>query len=191
MGGVETAFEPLQPVALLNDLADVPVRLRCLGPGEFRSRRHALGRSEIGPHNPAKLDRRIGGDVDLMLKLVLLRLVQLVDAGAGDIELPAVVDAAQPAFLVAPEEQRGAAVRTILVQKPDAALRVTKGDKVLAQQPHAHGWAVRRGDFAGEQRRDPVPPHRVTHRGAGRHPGDQLVFLARQHPHSSYYPAAD
>ena len=48
--GVETAFKPLQPVTLLNDLADVPVRLRHLCPGEFRQRRDLLGRTHIGPN---------------------------------------------------------------------------------------------------------------------------------------------
>src|ERR1700752_1787705 len=129
--GVETAFEGLQPIALLDDLGHMPVCLRHLSPGELWSGRHALGRPEIGPHDPAELDRRIGGDVDLVAKLVLFGLVELVDASAGDIELPAVVRAAQPAFLVAAKKQRGAAVWTIFVQYPDAARCVAKGDEIL------------------------------------------------------------
>jgi len=54
--------------------------------------------------------------LDLVLELMLRGLIGLVDTGAGDIELPAVIDAAQTTLLVAAEEQRGAAVRAILVQ---------------------------------------------------------------------------
>src|SRR4029077_5925559 len=128
-----------------------------------------------------QLDRRIGGDVDFVEKLVLGRLVHLVDAAAGDVELPAVIDAAQPAFLVAAEEQRGAAVRAIFVQEPDPPLTVAKGDEVFAQEPHPYRRTLGLGDLAREQCRDPVAPHRVAHRAALPHPGDQLVFLARQH----------
>ena len=39
----------------------------------------------------------------MLLELVLRRLVELIDAVAFDVEFPAVIDAAQPAFLVAPE----------------------------------------------------------------------------------------
>jgi hypothetical protein len=49
VGRVETAFEPLQPVALLNDLADVPVRLRRFRPGEFWQWRDFLRRPHTGP----------------------------------------------------------------------------------------------------------------------------------------------
>jgi hypothetical protein len=183
--GIETAFESLQPVAFLDDLGDVPMRLRHLGPGKFRSGRHALGWSQIGPHDPAQLDRRIGGDVDLMPELVLDGLVELVDASAGDIELPTVVHAAESTFFVAAEEQRGAAVWTKFVQEPDPALGVAEGDEVLAQEPHAHRRVVGFADLARQQRRDPVSSHRVAHRTALSHPGDQLVFLARQHSRSS------
>ena len=74
----------------------------------------------------------------LSLKLRALRLVHHVHAAAVDVELPAVVDAAQPALLVAAEEERGAAVRAELVEQPDPALRVAEGHQVLAQQLHAH-----------------------------------------------------
>ena len=90
------------------------------------------GGPQIGPHDAAELDRRVGGDVHLVAKLVFFGFVELVDAGAGDIELPSVIDAAQPTFFVATEEQRGTTVRAIFVQQTDAAVRVAEGDEVLA-----------------------------------------------------------
>ena len=63
-----------------------------------------------------------------MLELVFLRLVHLVNAGAVDGEFPAVIDAAQPALLVAPEPQRGAAMGTMFVDEPDLAGAVAERD---------------------------------------------------------------
>ena len=79
----------------------------------------------------------------LCLNCVFLRLVQHVDAVAVDVELPAVIDAAQPAFLVAPEEQRGAAMRAVFVDQTDAALAVAERHEVLAEQPDAHRRTIR------------------------------------------------
>ena len=124
--------------------------------------------------------------MDLVLELLLLGLVHLIDAAAVDVELPAVIDAAQPAFLVAAEKQRGATMRTIFVQEPDAALGVAEGDEVLAQQPHPYRRAVGLGDLAGEQGGNPISPHGPAHRSIPFHPGDELVFLARQHHRSSW-----
>src|SRR5216684_6405675 len=103
--------------------------LRHLRPGEFGGRRHLVGGAEIGPDDAAELDRRIGGDVDMLLELVLRRLVELVEAVAFDVEFPAVIDASEAAFLVAPEEQRDAAMRAEFVDEPDAAIAVAEGDE--------------------------------------------------------------
>jgi hypothetical protein len=113
----------------------------------------------------------------LVLELMLGGLVQLVDAIAFDVEFPAVIDAAQPAFLVAPEKQRDPAVRAELLDQADAAGAVAKCDEVLAQQPYPHRRAVGFGDLAREAGGDPIPPHRIAHRGALPDAGDQFVFL--------------
>src|SRR5580704_8103274 len=187
--GVDAAFQCLQPIAFLDHLGDVAARLGHLGPGEFGWRRHLFGRAEIGPDDPAELRRRIGGDVDTVLELVLWRLIELVDAIAFDVVFPAVIDAAQPALLVAPEKQRHPPVRTELVDQADAALAVAERHEVLTQQPDPHGRAVGLGDLACQAGRDPIPPHRVAHRAALPDAGDQFVFLGWQHgrlsPHSS------
>jgi hypothetical protein len=176
--GVETAFEPLQPVTLLNDLADVPVRLGRLCPGEFRQRRDLLGRTQIGPDEAAQFAGRIGSQVHLALELVFLRLVQLVDAAAVDSEFPTVINATQPALLVAPKKQRGAAMWTKFVEEPNPAVAVAERDEILAQQPDAHWRAVGLGDLARQQRRDPIATHRLAHRCPGAGAGQKLVFLA-------------
>ena len=100
----------------LDNLRHVAMRRRHLGPGEFGRRRDLVGRSQIGPDDAAQFDGRIGDDVDVLLELVLRRLVELVEAMAFDVELPAVIDAAQTAFLVAAKKQRHPAVRAEFIQ---------------------------------------------------------------------------
>ena len=119
--------------------------------------------------------------MDFVFEVIFFRLVHHVDAGAFDVELPAVIDAAQPAFLVTAEIEAGEAVRTQLIQQADAALAVPEGHQILAQKADAGGRAIRAGDFAGEQRRHPIAPQRVAHRRAWSDPGDDFVFFFRQH----------
>ena len=95
-----------------------------------------------------------------------LGLVHLLDAAAVDREFPAVIDAAQPAFFVAPEPQGSAAMRAIFVDKPDTAFAVAKSNEVLAEEAHPHRRTVGLLQFAGKQGRDPIEPHRAAHRGA-------------------------
>ena len=87
----------------------------------------------------------------MLLELVLRRLVELIDAVAFDVEFPAVIDAAQPAFLVAPEEQRDAAMRAEFVDQADAAVAVAERDEILAEQSDAHRRAVRLGSSQDRQ----------------------------------------
>ncbi len=97
-----------------------------------------------------------------------------------DVEFQAVIDAAQPALLVAAEEQRRGAMRAALVEQADAAVGVAEQHQVLAQEPHAHRRRVRLGDLMGERRRNPIAAHQFAHRRAGADAGEQFVFfLAR------------
>src|SRR5205809_5683012 len=104
--GVDAALERLQPVALLPYFRDVAMALRHLRPLESGGCRYQLARSHIGPNHPAHLGGRISRQVNLVTEL--LRLVHLIDTVAGDVELPAVINAAQARLLVASEPQRGA-----------------------------------------------------------------------------------
>ena len=116
-----------------------------------------------------------------MLERELFRLVHHVDTAAGDVELPAVIDAAQPALLVASEEERDAPVRAELVEESDAAVRVSKRHQVFAQELDAHGRTIGLRKLRREQRRDPVTAHGVSHRRSGTNAGDELVLFVCQH----------
>ena len=175
------ALPPMEPVALLDDLGDVAMRGGRLGPGEVRRRRPTLRGSEVDPDDPARFHRRIGAGADLVREPQLLRLVHHVHTPAFDVELPAVVDAAEPALLVAPEEERGLPVRAPLVEDSDPPLRVTKRHQLLTEQLDAHGRAIGLGQLPRQERGDPVPPHRLAHGRATTDAGNSLVVFACQH----------
>src|SRR5216683_4105839 len=177
--GVDAAFERLEPVAFLPYFRDVAMALRYLSPLERGGRRHQFARSQIGPDHPAHLGSRISRQVDLVAEL--LGLVHLIDAIAVDIELPAVINAAQTRLFVASEPQRGASVRTELVDQTDPALAVAKTDQTFAQKLNANRPAIGFRKLARKQRWDPISPQHVTHRGPRSGPRHQFVVFARQH----------
>jgi hypothetical protein len=108
-------------------------------------------------------------------------LVRHVDTAAGHVELPAVVNAAKPALLVAAEEERGAAVGAVLAHQPHAALGVAKRDQILAEEAHLLGRAVGSRQLAGRQEGQPVLAEQLAHRRAATHAAQELVVFAREH----------
>jgi len=86
-----------------------------------------------------------------------------------------VINAAQAAFFVAAEEQRGAAMRAAVIEHADPPCAVAKGDQPLAQQHHAQRVAVG-SQFRRQAGRHPVLPHQRAHRGAGADTRQQFVF---------------
>src|SRR6185437_10335996 len=98
------------------------------------------------------------------------------------IELPAMVNAAQPAFLVAPEEQRRAAVRAIGIDESDPAGAVAKRDQILAQKPHPDRRAVLFRQFTRQRGRLPIAAEQNTRGRAGPHPDEALAVFV---PHPS------
>ena len=74
-----------------------------VGKFEFRQARLMFRRTHIGPQHAATLDQRIGADFDAGTEAVLLRLRRKVHALAGHVVFPAMIDAADAAFLVAAE----------------------------------------------------------------------------------------
>ena len=69
-------------------------------------------------------------------------------------------------------------MRAEFLDQADAAVGVAERHQVLAEQADARRRAIGFGDLAREQRGNPVHAHRIAHRGALSHPGDEFVFLA-------------
>jgi hypothetical protein len=109
------------------------------------------------------------------------RLGRHVDHVAFHVEFPAVIEAAQAAFLVAAEGERRPAVRAELAQHAEAALGIAEDDEVFPEQPGADRRAVPLRHFLGHARRQPVPAHHLAHRGFALDAAQQLVLLSGQH----------
>ena len=166
MRGIDTAFQGLQPVALLHHFRDMAMALGHLRPLKAGRWRHFCLGSHVGPDDPTQFDGGIGCGADFMGEAALGRFIHLVDTGAGHIELPAVIHTAQARLLVAPEPQGDQAVRAEFIQQANSPLRVPKAHQLLTQQLHAHRRTIRFGQFLGQQRWNPVAPHRLSHGGS-------------------------
>ena len=70
-----------------------------------------------------------------------------VDAAAVGVELPAVIDAADAAFLVASKPEIGAAMRAILIDDADNTAGVAEGEQFLAHDDDLLRGAVGLGQF--------------------------------------------
>ena len=150
MARIKAALEALQPIAFLNVAGGEALVRRQARPfevGKFRlAARAAPYRST--PIRRARCTDRLWPPASCVLRNLLVgRHARQIDAAALDIEFPAVIDAAQAAFLIASEEQGGGAVRAALVEQSDAALRCRGTARDFAHQPHPHRRAVGLGDL--------------------------------------------
>ena len=120
MGGVDVAFQRLQPVAF-------PLPCRETGlVGRGRAVAH------IDVDQTAALGHLVGPRLDLLPEVLIRRQIGHVEAIAGGVEFPAVIDAAQAAFLVAAEEQRRTTVRAAWSSTP---IRPALSRKAINRSP--------------------------------------------------------
>jgi hypothetical protein len=136
MRGVELTLDGLQIVARAHDKGDADLVCGHVEDLERRQLRQ-LTRAHVDPDHAALLDRRVGLGLHLLLEVPDRRHARHVDAVAGHVELPAVIDAAYPALLVAAEEQRRAAMRAAMVHHAHLAGAVAERDQLLAEQLEA------------------------------------------------------
>ena len=191
VGGVNSPLQGLQPVAYLPVFGYMTVGFRYLRPLKIRRRRPFARLAHIGPDDAALLQCRVGGNAYFTGIVAARRFVHHIQAVAVYVELPTVVHAAESALFVASQEQGGQPVGAGLVQQPDTALGISKGHQVLAQQPYPDGRTVRRGQFGGQQGRNPVAAHHLAHRGALGGASERFIFNVGEHglsPDLCYFP---
>ena len=178
---VDRALEHLRPVARDVHLDDADARFARRRPGRRLEFAHRLARTHPDPEEAAAFAYRIG--------LVLLPEARRrargfrghVEHTALDIELPAVIQAAQAALLVAAEGERSAAVQAVLAKNSEAALRVPEDHQVLAEQARSHRRPILVRGLLGHADRQPVAPHDLPHRRAALDAAQQFILLAGQH----------
>src|SRR5215207_7550644 len=122
VGGIDRAFEHLGPIARDMHLHDGYTRGGSGRPDGRIELAEFFRGTHVGPDEAAALARRIGFLLAINLEPAAFRFAGLVDDIAVNIELPAVIEAAQPAFLVAAEGERGTAVDAVLTEDPKPPL---------------------------------------------------------------------
>jgi hypothetical protein len=146
---------------------------------EARQRRRFRARAHVDPDHTGPLDRPVGVCLDLLLE-IRRRHARHVQAVAGDVEFPAVIDAAQSAFLVASEKQRGAAMRAAVIHHADMALAVAEGDELFAEQHQTDRGTVG-NELGRHQCGDPVTAHQFAHDSTGADARQFHPVLGRRH----------
>ena len=106
MAGVDVALQGLEPVALPHHEADREfIALVQFVPVEMgKGRRHGFP-AQVHPDDSVFLDHVQGAQLDPGLVVRLRGLARHLHALAVQREFPTVIDAADPAFLVAPVEE--------------------------------------------------------------------------------------
>jgi hypothetical protein len=89
-------------------------RLKFLGP-------------HVRPNGAATVYRRVSSDFDFVFEVTLSGLGRHINAIAGDVKLPSVIDASQAALFVPAKEQTRPAMRAIIVNKTYITVGVSEG----------------------------------------------------------------
>src|SRR6201998_502989 len=89
----------------------------------------------VRPDHPVSLLAGISLDANVVLEATSNRFSRHLRHGARYIEFPAMIDASQPAILVATEDQRRTPMRTGLVDQPNATSGIPERHQIFAQQP--------------------------------------------------------
>src|SRR5690606_4226020 len=100
----------------------------------------------------AALAAWIGTCPDALAHGTARRLTGQIQATTLRVKLPAVVDATQPALLVATKVERCLSVWTVLSQYPGTSTTVAKRHQILTEQAHTHRTAIGL-DLRRQQRR--------------------------------------
>jgi hypothetical protein len=181
MRSVDIPLEALQPVAFTHQEADVQILFGNEQRFQHRHRRGDHARAHVNPDQSGALLHPIGLGADLLLEILRRRHVRHFQTLAVDVEFPAVIDAADAVLLVAAEEQRGTAVRALMVEHADPAGTVAKRDQGFAKQHQPHRIAVYL-QFGGSGGGNPVLPHHFAHDGAGADPRQIMAIARSGHP---------
>src|SRR5919109_1134272 len=103
------------------------------GPFVIGQERHALLWAQVGEDDASGFFARVRRVAHFEFQRAARRLCRSFQHVTVDIVFPAVIDAPQAALFVATVKEGGAAVRTVLMQKPDAALSIAKGHEIFTK----------------------------------------------------------
>ncbi len=104
--------------------------------------------------------------------------VRHINALAGSIELPAVIDTAQTAFFIASEVEVGPPMGAARLDKPDPSIRLPEQQEILAHVADTFRPFVDLCDFLRQRNGLPEPPEQIAHRRARAGACQKLIVLA-------------
>ncbi len=178
MRGIQIAFHHLGPVAVHQLFRDIAVWIIQNTEFQFGQFRQHIGLgAHVSPDDSAPFPGRVGLGPDGIVVPRAGGDIGQVHRLALHIELPAMVDAAQAAFLVPAKEQIGAAMGAMGLQQAQAALGVAEGDQLLAHHRYAQGRAVRLRQLLGQRHGLPETAEILPHGRIGAGSGEKVIFL--------------
>ena len=178
---IDAALHRLQPVRFLQPLGDEALLGGHRGKLPLRQRRLLIGRPHIGPQHRTEFHQRIRRQLDLLAEAGFDRFGRHLGALAGDVVLPAMIRAAQAAFLVAAEPQRHAAMGAELVDQSIAALAVAERQQPLREQLDPDRRRIVLRQLLGHQRRNPVAAEHLAHGRARTGLRQEIVLFFPEH----------
>ena len=163
MDRIDGIFLALEPIAVDIGKDDLGKAVFPVEGFVIRQQRCRVG-PHISPEKPRHGLHLVGLDFDLPTQFALGIdgiFIRLVNAVAVLVPQPAMVIAAQPAFLDITVGQIGAAVRAVTVDEPVGAAQILVKGQILAQKPDRLGTRVFQLGLGGE--RVPIAAQQFAH----------------------------
>ena len=142
MQGIHAVFADLQPIARPMELVRRVRHARLLIDIEDRKIRFGLRWTHIGPDHSGIFMDMVGAMEHSLGERIVIAVGRRLEDGAVDIEVPAVVAAANTGLVELAVFERGAAVRAMQLQEPEPAAEVAKTEPDLRP-----GYAIAAGTF--------------------------------------------
>ncbi len=130
MTRIEQRLQHLHPVGILHQVGVEAVRFGQIEPRIVGQGGLLLCGSEIHPDEAAGLAHRISPGLEAILEFRIHDIRRLEHLAVG-VELPTMIDTAQPALFDTAEHQRRTPMRAVLVQKPDPAVGAPESHEAL------------------------------------------------------------
>src|SRR5258708_37273602 len=176
MRRVDMAFQRLEAVGFALPGPKVGLVRRAEHRLERRQRWCHVALAHIDVDEAAPLRHLVSLRLDLFPEVLVCRQIGHIETIAGDVVFPAVINAAQAAFFVAAEEQRGAAMRAAVIEHADPPCAVAKG---ISRSPSSITRSGSPSALSSDDRQARPPYCRISapHRGPGPTRGSQSVFI--------------
>src|SRR5262245_26872570 len=186
MGGIDVPLDALEPVAVHGDARGHHMVRRELMEYKIRQWRLLLRRTHVSPEHPGGLNDGVSLGADLVFEIASRCVRRCGDALAMDVEGKAMVDAHQPALVIDPVVEGGAAVGTAFLKQAHLSHSVPKGHQLFTQKLDPHRRPIGLWELRGQQEWVPIAPEQPAHGRIRTGSTYQLIIFAAQHTARSF-----